>query len=115
VNLERKAYTRPIPTGLKIGGYVQAQYQHNAISEDQLQQGGAPLNQNEFLLRRARLRLDRGWDFASATLELDANTVRGPRVGVRRAEGSVFYRGSNGPELPPLVMLSVGVLDIPFG
>jgi hypothetical protein len=115
VNLERKAFTRPIPDGLKIGGYVQAQYQHNAISEDQLQQGGSPINQNEFLVRRARLRLDRGWDFASATLELDANTVRGPRVGVRRAEGSIFYRGSNPKELPPLIALSVGVLDIPFG
>lgn len=115
VNLERKAFTRPIPTGLKIGGYVQAQYQHNAISEDQLQQGGAPLNQNEFLVRRARLRLDHGWEFASATLELDANTVRGPRVGVRRAEAALFYRGNNDKELPPLVALSIGVLDIPFG
>jgi hypothetical protein len=115
VNLERKPFTRPIPDGLKIGGYVQAQYQHNAISEDQLQQGGSPLNQNEFLVRRARLRLDRGWDFASATLELDANTVRGPRVGIRRAEGSIFYRGSNPKALPPLIALSVGVLDIPFG
>jgi hypothetical protein len=115
VNLERKAFTRPIPDGLKIGGYVQAQYQHNAISEDQLQQGGAPLNQDQFLVRRARLRLDRGWDFASATLELDANTVRGPRVGIRRAEGSLFYRGKNPKDLPPLVALSVGILDIPFG
>jgi hypothetical protein len=115
VNLERRAYTRPIPDGLKIGGYLQAQLQHNAVSEDQLQQSGAPLNQNEFLVRRARLRLDRGWDFASATLELDANTVRGPKVGVRRAEASLFYRGKNPHDLPPLVMLSVGVLDIPFG
>lgn len=115
VNLERRAYTRPIPDGLKIGGYVQAQLQQNAISEDQLQQSGAPLNQNEFLVRRARLRLDRGWDFASATLELDANTVRGPKVGVRRAEASLFYRGQNSRDLPPLLVLSVGVLDIPFG
>lgn len=115
MNLERKAFTRPIPDGFKIGGYVQAQYQHNAISEDQLQQGGAPINQDQFLVRRARLRLDRGWDFASATLELDANTVRGPNVGIRRAEGSVFYRGHNDEHLPPLVALSVGVIDVPFG
>jgi hypothetical protein len=115
VHLERRAFTRPIPYGLKIGGYVQAQYQHNAVSEDQLQQGGAPLNQDEFLVRRARLRLDRGWDFASATLELDAGTVRGPRVGIRRAEGSLFYRGQNAKQLPPLVGLSIGILDIPFG
>lgn len=115
VNLERRAYTRPIPNGLKIGGYLQAQLQHNAVSEDQLQQSGVPLNQNEFLVRRARLRLDRGWDFASATLELDANTVHGPKVGVRRAEASLFYRANNARDLPPIVTLSVGVLDIPFG
>jgi hypothetical protein len=115
VNLEARAYTRPIPDGLKIGGYLQSQFQHNALSEDQLQQSGAPLNQNEFLVRRARLRLDRGWSFASATLELDANTVRGPKVGIRRAEASLIYRGPNPRDQPPLVMLSVGVLDIPFG
>ena len=115
VNLERKAHTRPIPTGLKLGGYVQAQFQHNQLSEDQLLQSGDPLNQNEFVVRRARLRLDRGWDFAAATLELDANTVRGATVGIRRAEGSLFYRGKNPAELPPLVMLSAGILDIPFG
>ena len=55
------------------------------------------------------------WDYASAAVELDANTVRGPRVGIRRAEAAIFYRGSNAKELPPLVALSVGVMDIPFG
>ncbi len=112
---ERGVTARTAASGLEIGGYVQAQLQHSALSEDQLQQSGAPLNQDQFVLRRARLRLDRRWDFASATLELDANTMRGPSVGVRRAEGALFYRGSNPQELPPLVMLSVGVLDLPFG
>lgn len=101
--------------GLRFGGYVQAQYQRSGLSEDQLQQGGAPLNQNQFVVRRARLRVDRTWDFASASVELDANTVRGPRVGIRRAEASLFYRGNNAEDLPPLVALSAGVMDIPFG
>ena len=101
--------------GLRFGGYVHAQYQRNGLSEDQLQQGGAPLNQNQFLVRRARLRIDRTWDNASASVELDANTVRGPRVGIRRAEASLFYRGKNAPELPPLIALTAGVIDIPFG
>jgi hypothetical protein len=100
---------------VRIGGYVQAQYQHSDLSEDQLQQGGAPLNQNQFSVRRFRVRLDRSWDFASASLELDANTLRGPRVGIRRAEGSLFYRGKNPDGIPPLVMLTAGVIDIPFG
>lgn len=101
--------------GLRFGGYVHAQYQRNGLSEDQLQQGGAPLNQNQFSVRRARLRVDRTWDYASASVELDANTVRGPRIGIRRAEASLFYRGSNAPQLPPLVALTAGVMDIPFG
>ncbi|HEX2872746.1 MAG TPA: hypothetical protein VHP33_15900 [Polyangiaceae bacterium] len=104
-----------LASGLRLGGYIQGQYQHSDLSEDQLQQGGAPLNQTQFLVRRARVRIDRTWDYAAGSLELDANTVRGPRIGIRRAEASVFYRGRNAQNAPPLVALSVGVLDIPFG
>jgi len=113
--LEKNATSRPVPTGLRIGGYLQTQYESNQLSADQLQQGGAPINQDRFTLRRGRLRLDHGWEYANATLELDANTTRGMNVGIRRAEGSVLYRGNNGKDLPPLVMLSLGVTDIPFG
>ena len=101
--------------GLRVGGYLQAEFQTNQLSEDQLAQGGAPLNQNRFLLRRARVRLDREWDFAAGTIELDANTVNGVTVGVRRAEASLLYRGSNQTNSIPLVMLTVGVTDNPFG
>jgi hypothetical protein len=101
--------------GLRFGGYLQAQYQRSGLSRDQLQQGGAPLNQNAFLVRRARLRIDRVWDFASASVELDANTVNGPRVGIRRAEAALFYRGRNADDHPALISLSAGVMDIPFG
>ena len=113
--IEKSAMSRPVPTGLHIGGYLQAQYESNQLSQDQLQQGGSPLNQDRFTLRRGRLRLDRGWQYANATLELDANTTRGMSVGIRRAEGSLLYRGDNSESLPPLVMLSLGVTDIPFG
>jgi hypothetical protein len=113
--LEASATSRPVPTGLRIGGYLQTQFESNQLSADQLQQGGAPLNQDRFTLRRGRLRLDHGWEYANATLELDANTTRGVTVGIRRAEGSVLYRGNNGKDLPPLVMLSLGVTDLPFG
>jgi len=114
-NLERSAHSRPVPRGLNIGGYLQAEYDGNQLSEDQLQQGGAPLNQDRFTLRRGRLRLDRGWEYANATLELDANTTRGMSVGIRRAEGSLLYRGQNPESMPPLAMLSLGVTDLPFG
>jgi hypothetical protein len=103
------------PYELKVSAYIQGQFVHSQLSEDQLQQGGAPLNQNQFMVRRARVRFDRAWEFAGGSLELDANTVRGASVGIRRAEASVFYRGDNAVTLPPLIMLSVGVSDIPFG
>ncbi|MES1188316.1 MAG: hypothetical protein ABUL60_31155 [Myxococcales bacterium] len=101
--------------GLRISGYLHAQYQHSAASEDQLNPSGAPLNENEFVLRRARLRFDRTWDYAAANLELDANTVRGMTVGIRRAEAAIFYRGPNAPHLPPLLGLAAGITDLPFG
>ncbi len=105
----------PFSHGLQLGGFVQAEFQTNQLSEDQLQQGGAPLNQNRFLVRRARLRLDRDWDYAAATLELDANTVNGVTLGIRRAEASLVYRASDDLKAAPLVMLTLGVTDLPFG
>jgi len=103
------------PTDLRISGYIQAQYETNQQSEDQLQQGGAPLNQNRFLIRRSRVRLDRDWEYVRASLELDANTVRGVTFGIRRAEASLLYRGGATGSQPPLVMLTLGIMDIPFG
>jgi len=114
-DLERSAHSRPVARGFVLGGYVQADFTRSALSEDQIQQGGELLNQDRFLLRRGRIRLDRGWEYAAASLELDLNTVRGVRVGVRRAEGSVFYRGSNSADSPPLLMLTLGATDLPFG
>jgi hypothetical protein len=104
-----------LPLDIRLSGYIQAQYEANQQSEDQLQQGGIPLNRDHFTLRRARLRIDRDWQYARATVELDANTVKGVSVGVRRAEASVLYRGDRGVDEPPLVMLTLGVMDIPFG
>jgi hypothetical protein len=103
------------PAALEISGYLHAQYQHSAASEDQVNASGAPLNETEFVLRRARVRFLRMWDFASGNLELDANTVRGVTVGIRRAEAAVFYRGNNPRNRPPLVGLGVGIVDLPFG
>ena len=113
--VDKNAISRPVPTGLTIGGFLQTQFESNQLSSDQLQAGGSPLNQDRFTLRRARLRLDHGWEYANASLELDANTTRGMSVGIRRAEGSLLYRGNNDRALPPLVMLTLGVTDLPFG
>lgn len=116
-SLEREGsnYVRPLRRGLFWSGFVQAQYQRNQISEDQVDPEGRPLNQDQFLLRRARLRVDHGWEYAAATLELDATGTEGLRLGARRAEASLLYRGDVPDTVAPLVVVTVGVTDIPFG
>lgn len=92
---------------------MHAQYEHSELSEDQLLQG-EPVNQDRFVLRRARLRFDHGTEFTALTLELDANNVNGLKVGVRRAEGALLWRSPDALAAP-LLMLSAGITDIPFG
>lgn len=108
-------HARSVPTGFRWEGFIQAQYQRSQLSEDQLAPGGTPLNRDQFVLRRARLRFDHGWQYAAATLELDGSTVRGLRVGLRRAEATLLYRGSDDDQAPPLVALTGGITDLPFG
>ncbi len=96
----------------KVTGYVQAQYESHQDSEDQLQQGGALLNQNRFLLRRTRLKVSRDWKYGGAMIEFDANTVKGPAIGLQHAEVSLAYRNQDSS---PLVQLTMGLFDNPFG
>ena len=113
-NIESTAHSRPVPVGFNVSGYIQGQYEGSQVSEDQLQQGGLPYNRDRFVLRRARVRFDRGWEYAAAALELDGNYVNVARFSVRRAEASLLYRSS--PASPyPLVMLTLGVFETPFG
>ena len=100
--------------GIKLTAYLQAQYESSQASEDQLQQGGEPLNRDRFVVRRARVRLERSWQYAGLDLELDANTVRGIDVGLRRAAGAVFWPGPDADSVP-YVRAQAGLLDQPFG
>lgn len=102
------------PLGLVFSGYIQAQYEASQLSQDQLQQGGVALNQDRFLVRRARLRVDRAWTWASTTIEIDGNTNRGPAFGLRRAEASLLWRHPD-RESPPYARLTAGLSEIPFG
>ena len=102
------------PLGIWISGYIQAQYENSQLSEDQLQQGGAPLNDDRFLIRRARLRVDRAWKWADAAIEIDGNTNHGTSIGLRRAEISLLYRDSD-PEKAPPIRVTAGLSEIPFG
>lgn len=100
--------------GVRISGYMQLQYQWSQLSEDQLQQGGEPLNQNRFMVRRGRLRINGDWQWAAFDFELDGSTTRGPFVGIRQANASFVWRN---PDLdrPPLLMITAGLTEMPFG
>lgn len=114
VDKEGSNYRRKLRPGFAVSGFVQAQYQTSQLSEDQLDADGAPLNQDEFAVRRARLRLDHGWSFGFATLEIDAGTIGGANLRLRRAEASLLYRGTAPDDVTPWVVLTAGVTDIPF-
>jgi len=101
--------------GIRLRAYVQGQYERHQDSEDQLRQGGALLNQNKFVLRRARLKLERDWQYAAVMVEIDGNSVRGPAISVQHAEASLLYRGKGETSGPPLVKGTLGLFDTPFG
>jgi hypothetical protein len=108
-----------------ISAYVQAQYEQHQDSSDQVAQGGALLNQDRFLVRRGRLRLDAAWEYAELAVEVDGNTTYGASLGPRRINASLVWRGrpwdakleARGPrgEPPPLAKLTLGLTGIPFG
>jgi hypothetical protein len=101
------------PEGLTLGGYLQSEYIWSQASQDQLAQGGALLNKDRFLIRRARPSLIGEWEYFAIALELDANTTNGPQVDLRKAEASVQYRPDR--TKPPIVMATLGQFDTPFG
>jgi len=100
--------------GIVVSGYVQAQLESHDDSEDQVRPGGAPLNQNRFLIRRGRLKVEREWQYSSLLVEIDGNTTKGPAIQLFRAEASLLWRGE-GPTSPPLIKMTAGIFDVPFG
>lgn len=108
------AALRPSEYGLRLSGYLQLQYLHNQLSEDQLQQGGTPLNRDGFSVRRGRLRVAGDWRYIAFAFELDGSTARGPFIGVRQAHVSALWRHADAKR-PPYMMLTAGLTEVPFG
>jgi hypothetical protein len=101
--------------GLSVTGYLQADWViANQLSQDQLSTSNAPLNQNELMIRRARLRaaVDRWW--VAGLVEFDGNTVNGTQARLIGAEASLKWPPERGNPLP-LLMATVGLFKIPFG
>jgi hypothetical protein len=101
--------------GIVITAYVQAQLENHEDSEDQLRPGGALMNQNRFLVRRGRVKLAREWEYSSVMLEVDGNTTSRQAFSLWHAEASVLWRGGNPAPAPPVVKLTGGIFDAPFG
>ncbi|MFI5297692.1 MAG: hypothetical protein ACHREM_06290 [Polyangiales bacterium] len=98
-----------------VSGYLQGEVQSHQDSQDQLKPGGDPYNQDRFLVRRARIRVGREYSWSSLFLELDGNSTNGPALNLWHAEVALQYRGANPLTLPPMIKLTAGIFDTPFG
>jgi hypothetical protein len=100
--------------GLGLTGFIQSDFALRLSSTDQLNSSSMPLNEDRFMIRRARLRatLDRWW--VAGALELDGNTVNGPTARLIGAEASLKWPPERGNPVP-LLMGTIGLFKIPFG
>ncbi len=72
-----------------VSGYVHVDWVvHRESSQNEVTQDGQPLNEDRFLLRRARLRGERDLGMFHGALELDANTLNGVQVRPVNAEAT---------------------------
>ena len=98
--------------GLTLSGFFQADMFVKQNSEDQLNTStSAPLNDDRFTIRRARLRASIDRRYLAAILELDANTTNGPQVRPMNMEATIKLPGDS----LPYVAGTVGIFKIPFG
>lgn len=111
---------------VNVLGYIQADWTaFRQTSQNEVNPDGEPLNEDRFVIPRARVRLtaDRGYTFGA--LELDANTVRGPQVRPINAEAS-FKWPAQRPGFDPAFdqhtlpketwfMVTFGLIQTPFG
>jgi hypothetical protein len=109
----------PVSTGkggVGITGFIQADWAAwRQSSFDQLSSGSsAPLNEERYNIRRARLRTTYDKTYYSGALELDGNTTNGSQARIVGAEASFKLPGEEGAAMP-LLMGSIGLFKIPFG
>ena len=98
--------------GLTLSGFVETDMYVKQSSEDQLNTStGAPLNDNRFAIKRARLRGSIDRKYLAAIVELDTNTVNGPQARPMTTEVTVKLPG----ESVPYVAATVGIFKIPYG
>ncbi len=101
---------------VKLSGYVQADWVlMRQSSQDEVNNAnGDPLNENRFVLRRGHLRAEVDQGYVLGSLEIDANTVRGPTL--RPIDAEVSFRYPAKPvDGEPYIMATLGLFKTPFG
>ena len=113
---EAPPWVRAARLGLGLTGYVQSDLIFRQSSEDQINSStGNPLNEDRFMVRRARLRATLDRTYVAGLLEFDGNTVNGPTARIAGAEASLRLPGPDGDRGLPLLMATIGLFKIPFG
>jgi len=115
----RRAALGPPPvstarTPVRLSGFLHADYGVRQSSSDQLNTSGAPLNEDRFNIRRARLRAAIEGQYLAGAVEFDGNTNRGATARILGAEASLRLPGATSHD-PPLLMATIGAFKIPFG
>jgi hypothetical protein len=102
--------------GVGLTGFLQADWGvWRQASEDQVNPSTlAPLNEERFVIRRARLRTTIEKEYAAGALEFDGSTVNGSTARIVGAEASLKLPGEEGSPVP-LLLASIGLFKIPFG
>jgi hypothetical protein len=103
-------------TGVALTGYLQADWRiWGQSSEDEINPSTlAPVNEERFMIRRARLKTTIDREYVAGALEFDGNTVNGTTARLINAEASVKLPGEEGSPVP-LLMATIGLFKIPFG
>lgn len=99
---------------VRFSGFTQADWvAMNQSSQDEVDGRGQPLNQDRFVLRRARLHTEVDRGIVTGVLEIDANTVNGLQVRPIAAEVSARWPLRRGGDYD--FAWSMGLMQTPFG
>jgi hypothetical protein len=106
---------RTARVGVALSGFAQLDYQTRQSSQDQLNNAtGAPLNEDRFMVRRARAKVELDYGLVGGAVEFDGNTINGTTARIINAEASLRWPPVGRGELP-YVALTVGLFKTPFG
>lgn len=113
-----------VASWVNLRGFIQADYVVSQLSEDQLADGtGKPLNEDRFLIRRARLSAFGHSERHSSglsleyLLEAELNTLHEPQIGTQQIEAALLWSvpADTYERLPLKLRLGAGVVPVPFG